>query len=185
MPTYYLDFETTGINPSIAKIITIQYQKIDQETGEPIGPLVILKEWESSEKEILNEFLSDFGFPNKPWNFIPIGFNLRFEFYFLLVRAKEVLGIGIPIKWLYFHKPFVDIKSTVVMVNKGQFKGAKLSWFTDKKEHGSNIPNWYLQKQFHEIEDYIMVEAREFIKAYQFLLQHLPILFEKYKRGRS
>jgi hypothetical protein len=98
------------------------------------------------------------------------------------VRAQQVLGVDIPIKWLYFDKPSIDIMSTIVMINNGQFKGAKLSWFTDKKEHGSNVPDWYSQGQFHKIQAYIIDEAQEFIEAYQFLLQNLPSFFEKYKQ---
>ena len=55
MTEYYFDTETTGFDPSEDKIITIQFQELDRFTGKPIGDLKILKEWESSEKEILTE----------------------------------------------------------------------------------------------------------------------------------
>jgi hypothetical protein len=181
MAVYYLDFETTGIDPFNDKIITIQYQKLNEETGRPLSPLEILREWELSEQAMLREFLDIFGYQGSKWKFIPIGFNLRFEFYFLLIRVKEVLGIDLPLKWLYFDKPYVDIKSTIIMINKGRFKGSKLSWFTDKKDHGHKIPLWYTQKQFQTIESYIIDETKEFIDAYQFLIQELPLFFEKYR----
>ena len=50
---YYLDIETTGLNPYQHKIITIQYMELERNTAKPIGPLKILKEWESDEKTIL------------------------------------------------------------------------------------------------------------------------------------
>ena len=59
MTSYYLDIETTGFDPKFDKIITIQYQQLDIASGKPIGNLIILKEWESSEKEILKKFIVD------------------------------------------------------------------------------------------------------------------------------
>ncbi len=47
MAKYYFDIETYPTpNPDTAKIITIQFQRINGETGKPEGELVILKEWE-------------------------------------------------------------------------------------------------------------------------------------------
>ena len=57
MASYYLDIETTGLNPKVDKIITIQFQQLDMNTGSPVGELIILKEWESSEKEMLKQFI--------------------------------------------------------------------------------------------------------------------------------
>ena len=58
MTEYYFDIETTGWDPVVDKIITIQWQKLSY--GRGVGPVNILKEWESSEKEILEEFLPRF-----------------------------------------------------------------------------------------------------------------------------
>ena len=54
---YYLDIETTGKDPMQDKIITIQYQKLDRYTANPVDSLKILKEWESDEKAILTKFI--------------------------------------------------------------------------------------------------------------------------------
>ena len=58
MPNFYFDIETTGLNPRQDKILTIQFQELDRNTGEPKGELIIFKEWESSEKNIIAKFLS-------------------------------------------------------------------------------------------------------------------------------
>jgi len=41
---YYLDIETTGLDPLHSKIITIQYMELERNTGKPGGPLKRLKE---------------------------------------------------------------------------------------------------------------------------------------------
>ena len=58
---YYLDIETTGLDELHNKIITIQYMELERNTAKPAGPLKILKEWESDEKTILTEFISNSG----------------------------------------------------------------------------------------------------------------------------
>ena len=65
---YYLDIETTGLNPFYHKIITIQYMELERNTGKPVGLLKILKEWESDEKTILKRFIEDF-VPENDWAF--------------------------------------------------------------------------------------------------------------------
>ena len=56
MPKYYLDIETLGLEPLEDKIVTIQYAEIDYITGDQKSELTILKEWETSEKDILEKF---------------------------------------------------------------------------------------------------------------------------------
>ena len=87
---YYLDIETTGFSELDDKIITIQYMQLDDITGKPVGPLNILKEWESDEKTILKKFISDSGVADKyPFAFIPVGFNLPFEHNFIWQRCMS------------------------------------------------------------------------------------------------
>ena len=89
MATFYIDIETTGLDPEKDKIITIQFQELDRYTGDATGELIILKEWESSEKEIISQFieksniLDDYDF-----SFVPIGYNLGFEHNFLKARSE-------------------------------------------------------------------------------------------------
>ena len=85
---YYLDIETTGLNPLYHKIITIQYMELERNTAKPTGPLKILKEWKSDEKTILTEFISNSGISDDyKFNFIPVGFNLQFEHSFFIGRC--------------------------------------------------------------------------------------------------
>ena len=78
MGNYYLDIETTGLDPEKDKILTIQYQELDRNKGEAVGELVVLKEWESSEKEILRKFLFEtYILDEYPFSFIPTGYNLN------------------------------------------------------------------------------------------------------------
>lgn len=180
MTEFYLDFETLGVNPEYDKIITIQYQQVDTRTGAPKGSLTILKEWESSEKEILKEFLEVLN-PDNVWDFIPIGYNLRFELYFLQVRLRKTLKLELSNEWLYYNLPRVDIRSILVMMNEGQFKGATLDWFIDRESDNSEIPNWYEGKEYQKIEVYIEDETKRFLHAYQFMKSKLPPLFRAYR----
>ncbi len=180
MPEYYFDIETRGLNPYQHKIITIQFQEIDTTTGATRFRLEILKEWESSEEEILERFL-DILDPNYAWNFIPIGFNLRFDLTFLQIRFKEVLGVNLDNRWLHQELPLIDIKDTIVMVNYGRFKGATLNWFVRKEFDSSEVPKWYDKGEYGKIEHYIEDEAKRFIDAYQFLKMRLPELYNQYE----
>ena len=169
---YYLDIETTGLDELHDKIITIQYMELDRNTAKPIGPLKILKEWESNEKTILKRFIEDF-VPEKQWAFIPIGFNLQFEHKFLWQRC--ISNTLQPVDIL--NGPFLDLKTVAVLMNKGEFKGASLHNITNKPHSGSKIPNLYFEKKYGEIESYIKNETDEFSKFCVRLYEEMPKLF--------
>ena len=175
--TYYFDMETTGFDPSEDKIITIQFQKLHRYTGEPIGDLEILKEWESSEKDILTEFL-----PNlieEKWDFIMVGNNLLFEFMFLTYKAREYDLYEFDIS--HWHdRVSLDIKHILVMINKGNFKGyPKLIGKTDI---GAKVPEFYNDERWSEIVKYIQDEAEVFIKAFKVLKRVMPPLKEELQK---
>jgi len=174
----YLDIETTGLDPLHSKIITIQYMELDRNTAKPIGPLKILKEWESDEKTILKRFIEDF-VPAKQWAFIPIGFNLQFEHKFLWQRC---ISNGLqPVDIL--NGPFLDLKTVAVLMNKGEIKGASLHQMTNKPRGGGNIPQLYADKNFDEIEGYIKNEADEFVGLAQWLYREMPQMLEKFSQS--
>ena len=68
----------------------------------------ILKEWKSSEKENLEEFLSLANYNNQ-WDFVFIGMNLMFDFNFLNDRARRFGLRGTELSYLYVQ-PFLDLK---------------------------------------------------------------------------
>lgn len=159
MAHYYLDIETTGLDENNDEIITIQYQKVSVPTGEPIGPLTILKAWEYGEENIVKEIatlmLEDL------WNFVPMGNNLTFEFKFLSAKIKKYLNKEIDIEY-FVSRPHIDIKPIMILANGGKFKGCHL--ILGKKGNGGIVPIWYQEGRFDLIEDYIEDEAKCFLQ---------------------
>ena len=175
----YLDIETTGLDPLQSKIITIQYMELERNTAKPVGPLNILKEWESDEKTILKKFISDSGVADKyPFAFIPVGFNLPFEHNFIWQRCMSNALQPVDI----LDRPFLDLKTVGVIMNKGEFKGAGLDNITNKPHGGGNIPQWYKEKKYAEIESYIKNEAEEFSSFCSKLYKELPVLLETFRQ---
>ena len=176
---YYLDIETTGLDPLQNKIITIQYMELERNTAKPIAPLKILKEWESDEKTILKKFISDSGIADGyKFSFIPIGFNLQFEHSFFWQRC---ISNGLkPIDVL--GRPFLDLKTVAVIMNRGEFKGASLHNITNKPHGGGNIPQLYGEKKYAEIESYIKKEAEEFSSFCFKLYKELPLLLKTFRQ---
>ena len=145
----------------------------------PVGPLKILKEWESDEKTILTKFISDSGVADKyPFAFIPVGFNLEFEHKFFWQRCMSN-GLK-PVDIL--NRPFLDLKTVAVIMNKGEFKGSGQHNMTSKPHGGGNIPQLYDEKKYAEIESYIKREAEEFSNFCSGLYSKLPQLLGMFKQ---
>ncbi len=179
MPNYYLDIETTGLNPQDSKIITIQFAQLHDTTSQQVGELKILKEWESGEKEMLKQFITQSDITNSyPFSFISVGFNLQFEHNFLIQRCKANGLEPIDI----FTKPHIDIKPFAVIMNNGQFKGSGLDKITGKPHGGGIVPQWYSEKKYDEIENYIKKEATEFINLCVWLYKELPSMLIRFKK---
>jgi len=168
--------ETTGFDPLDDKIITIQFQELDRYTGEPKGDLKILKEWESSEKEILTEFLPNL--TKYAWDFIMYGNNLLFEFGFLTHRAKKhgLHDFDI-IHW--GKRVWLDLKHVLVMINSREpnpFKGYPNLIRKTGDVSGGDIPGLYNDKRWPVIVQYIQDEAEDFINAFKILKREMPSL---------
>jgi len=180
---YYFDIETTGCDESKHKIITIQYQRLDEFTGQPLGDLVILKEWGSSEKDILTKFIPIF-IGEKPFDFIPIGDNLPFDFEFMRAKSEKYGLRKLEIDYLYKIKPTIDLKPILVMVNKGRFTGYDKVWKSGLEAKGLRnelVPQWYESKQYDKIIEYITAERDAFASVYMILKREMPKFTELMK----
>ena len=182
MGNYYFDIETTGLDPKKNKIITIQYQELDRNSGEAVGDLVILKEWESTEKEILEKFIADSKIAsNYAFDFIPSGYNLGFEHNFL--KERTALHSLNPLDIL--SKPFLDLRAFGIIMNKGEFKGSGLDKLTGKETSGRNVPIWYQNKDFDRIIKYIENETKSFIEFNAWLYKEMPDCLQKFKKENN
>ncbi|MEI7857130.1 MAG: hypothetical protein WCH85_06460 [Methanomicrobiales archaeon] len=177
MPAYYFAME--GYNagekhdPAVDTLLTIQYQKIDLTTGEPLGALTILKEWESSEQSIVTTFYNQFFKPDLPvTHFIPVGMNLDYEFELFLAKVKKYDLPAISSHHLYYKRPRFDLWSIIVLLNDGRFTGARLDAFSPKKFDESHMKKWYEKKDFKKIEHYIREETEGFLKLLQYLTKY-------------
>lgn len=179
---YYLDIESNGINPQLNDIVTIQYQPLN-EKGEACGELIILKSWESSEKEIVEKFYKIF-VNTFIWDFIPIMQNGLFDFTFLLEKFRKYnLPIHKDSLEFIFTKPYLDIRTTLIIANDMQFKNSGLDKMTFKESDGRNIPIWFAEKEYDKIIQYIQMETTAFIKAFQIIIEHQKDLKGKLKNG--
>lgn len=181
MPEYYFDIETVPLEPYLneerasfdpmkAKVISIQYQQLDSRTGQPQGELNILKEWElgSSEKSIIVKFKPLF-VDGGPWNFIPVGNNLLFENRFMKYKLKQHCNIeGLKLG----QRPMIELKHLLVIANNGSFKG--YDRLVGKSNLAANMTQWYYDKNWPMIEQYIIQEAADFITAYSVFKRELP-----------
>jgi len=180
---YYFDIETTGCDKFRHKIITIQYQRLNGFTGQPFGDLAILKEWESSEKDILAKFIPIF-IGEKPFDFIPVGDNLSFDFEFMRVKSEKYGLSKLEIDYLYHDKPTIDLTPILIMVNKGSFKGYDRVWKSGLGAKGLRnelVPQWYESKQYDKIIEYITAERDAFASVYMILKREMPKFTELMK----
>lgn len=164
MPPYYFDIETTGLDPVNDHIITMQFQKIGLASAKPEGPLTILKSWTDKKGEAgLIEKILPFVMSENPFGFVPVGNNLNFEYKFLTEKINQYENLDLDIG--YFHnRPSIDLKPVMVLLNGGRFKGYHL--ILNKAGTGSSVPQWYENREYDKIIDYVLDETRSFTKFY-------------------
>jgi len=172
MAEYYFDTETTGFDFDKDRIITIQWQRLGF-SGEPIGELNILKSWESSEKEIIENFR-----PNLTcylWEFVFVGKNLTFDFNMLNERMKHHNLGEFDLRCLH-QRVTLDIKPLLVLINNGKFVGYDKVLPKTNPVTNDKIGQLYKDEEYSEIIQYIKDEAKDFTKAYQIFRKEIPSL---------
>ena len=78
--------------------------------------------------------------------------------------------------------PFLDLKTVAVLMNKGEFKGASLHKMTNKPHSGAIVIEWYNEKKYEEIENYIKNETESFCEWLTKLYVKLPKLRDELLR---
>jgi hypothetical protein len=173
MSFYYLDIETTGLDPYKDKIIAITYQELDKE-GNSVGDLIILKEWETSEFDICVDLASLFR-NSHTWGFMPVMQNYLFDFRFIFNKFNKYKIKHFPENELDFlySLPFIDIKHFLVIKNNLEFVGSGLDKMTNKEHSGSHIPKLYENREYGLIEEYIKQETGAFIQTWKLIIQQV------------
>jgi len=183
---YYFDIETIsrGERPQLTDpVLTIQYQLLYSDTGKPKGDLVILKSWDSSEKDILTQFYDIF-IPNpksreETFSFVVVGAHLNFDLA-VISKAWQRYGFDVSLEQVFYNHPYIDLKSTLVMMNNGNFTNAKLAKFGTKPALLSKqILTWYDNQSYADIEQYITDEAQAFIEFYMRLKKNMTYYGER------
>jgi hypothetical protein len=178
MAMYYLDIETTGVDPRRSQILTIQYQEVGP-GGRPRGELHVLKSWESDEREVLSMFHDTTRFfdERRPWAFFPTGFNLGFEYRFLIDRMRRnQMEPGV--SWDFaLQKPSLDLQPVAILMNGGAFKGASLENFSPKPTSGHRVIEAIKTQDWPAVEAYIDAETAAFFDLLQRLHEVMPELW--------
>jgi hypothetical protein len=70
------------------------------------------------------------------------------------------------------HRPMIDLKHILVIANNGSFKGYQR--FLGKSDQAAKMAQWYYDKNWSMVEQYIKEEAEDFITTYSVLKRELP-----------
>ena len=185
MANYYLDIETTGLDPETCDIITLQYASMDGWTGRLSGDVHVLTEWNcDGEKGMLERFAAETEFMHEDvFEFIPVGYCLSFEEKFLRAKMDKhgICGRYGFDKVDIIGRPHVDLHSVGILCNGGAFRGSGLANMTAKQGNGSGIPELYANGDHAAIMEYVRNEARAFVDWYVWLLKRMPEMHREWK----
>lgn len=158
----YFDIETfseNGFRADGTKIISIQYRDYE-------GNLKVLKEWESSEKDILQKFLTDLKMMKRDNFLILIGHNaLRFDIPTLIRRmvANGIDGVG-NLEDFFHNIAVVDTMQCMLPFNSMRFKGlsseetAKRLGITEPHHKNTEIESFYKNREFEKIVQHAIAD---------------------------
>jgi uncharacterized protein YprB with RNaseH-like and TPR domain len=158
----YLDIETfseDGFRSDGTKIISIQYRDFD-------GNTKLLKEWESSEKNILERFLSDLKMMKRNEFLILVGHNiLRFDIPMIVRRmvANGIDGQG-NLEDFFYNIAAVDTLQCMLPFNDMRFKGlgadevSKKLGISEPEHRNTEVESFYRRKDFGKIEAHAVAD---------------------------
>jgi len=195
MVTIYLDIETESQEKEPRfrdKIITIQYKEI-VEGGQ--NPLIILKEWEKGELQIICEFYEYFkGIVSRGYVQV-IGFNLlRFDVPFLIYKLITFqIENNLDQIFETFRKVFWrDLRYCLYPLNNLSFKGlseeevAKNLGLKLPEPPSREIPKLYKERNYEKIIKHIESEF-EFLEGLnrklEYELDDIRARYKKLKEG--
>jgi DNA polymerase elongation subunit (family B) len=160
----YFDIETfseNGFRADTTKVISIQYK--DHQ-----GNLKILKEWESSEKDILQKFLTDLKMMKKDDFLILVGHNiLRFDLPVIIRRmvANGIDGHG-NLEDFFSNIATLDTMQCMLPFNDMRFKGlssegiAQMLGITPPHHKNTEIESFYKNREFQKIEQHAIADLK-------------------------
>jgi len=165
MVYYYLDLETYGKgkqpDPEKDKIISILLCAFDPSTGKRIQEPIFLKAWKTSEEAIVKDIAARLA--QGDFRFIPVGFGLSFDFWFLQEKIKKYLGKEMNLA----DRPCLDLKHVAVFANKGRFKGIRIG------ASGNPVRDWYDYEDYKSIEQFSLEKLEKFTELYKQYLEKL------------
>ena len=176
MGEYYLDIETFSPHekpdPLKDKIVAIAYQRLSTRDGSPEGKLEILTEWGfGSERSMLAAFKSVL-LTGNDFDFVPIGVNLYgSDLLALIHRLNRHFRLQLGMEF-FRSRPVVDIKSVLVMINRGSF--SRYEHLLGKESDGAQVREWYESKRYSKITKYVKQEAANLVRVYRILKRTMP-----------
>jgi len=155
----FLALEVEGPDSNEHRVIALCTQELKD--GTPSGNLSIMVEWEWGEREILKWILSK-GLFETTFDFVPVGFNLKFDLTFLMARLER-LGLRKWESWEVRHffaaKPMIDLSTSLVLMNGGRFADSSLRKYMPRQKHADSIQDWYREGNYRGIVDAMLEEA--------------------------
>jgi uncharacterized protein YprB with RNaseH-like and TPR domain len=149
---YYFDIETTGLNPFVHRILTIQLKSRTQ--------IAIWKLWEEKdEMKLIAKFLHHLRFIGK---FDPIyGYNcLKFDIPFIMSRLACMGSMNSEIYQVLYDKNWKDLYQYLGGNYISMTKWLKL--FNIERRcavSGADVPNLFEQGGFAEIEEHALEDV--------------------------